>query len=108
MFDEKYFFLALLMGYIATYGARILPFLLFKHKQEGENLVFIQKNMPLVIMVILVFYTFFIYDFSHTQTLVFVLVSCIFTLVLQLCFKSALISISLGIIFYMAISRIFG
>ena len=107
MFDEIYFLTALFMGFLATYGARVLPLILFKDKKHNENLAFIQKNMPLVIMVVLVFYTFFLYDFSNLKVLFCVLISCVFTFVLEFLFKSAFLSILFGIIFYMSLIKFF-
>lgn len=105
MFDSTYFILAVFMGFLATYGARILPFLLFKRKKEAQ-LELIQKNMPLMIMVILVFYTLFGLDFSTPLSSLCALLACALALILQMLFKSALLSILLSTLFYMLISRL--
>lgn len=107
MFDGLYVILAIFMGFLANYGARFLPFLLFKNKKQDLNLLFLQKNMPLVIMVILVFYTLFALDFTSLKTALMALASCAFVLILQLYFKNALLSIFAGVLFYMLILRFF-
>ncbi|HJE66623.1 MAG TPA: AzlD domain-containing protein [Campylobacter avium] len=101
------FILALFVGFLATYSSRLLPFLLFKSKVEGKNLLILQKNMPLAIMIILVFYTFYTYEISNLKELFILLVSCAFVLFLHIKFKSALLSIVLGILLYMLLLRVF-
>lgn len=99
MFDSFYLE-AVFVGFLATYLGRVLPFLLFKYKQNSNTLGFIQKNMPLVIMVILVFYCLFSFELDFV-----LFFSCALVLVLEICFKNALLSIILGTIFYMIASR---
>lgn len=103
---ESKFVLIVFISFLATYGARLLPFLLLKKKSEAKNLLFIQKNMPLAIMVILVFYTFYSYDLSGFENIFALFASCIFVLFLHIIFKSALLSIVIGILFYMLCIRI--
>lgn len=50
--------LAILAAFFGTYLTRILAFVLFYRKKASVNLKFIQNNMPLMIIVILFFYTF--------------------------------------------------
>lgn len=106
MFDF-YVILAIFMGFLATFGGRILPFLLFRSKSEGKNLAQIQQNMPLMIMVILVFYTLFSLDFSSLSKTFIAVIACISTFALQICFKNAILSIFVGTILYMILGRIF-
>ena len=96
------------VGFLATFGARLLPYLLFRSKNEGAKLAFIQKNMPLIIMVVLVFYTLFGLDFSSLRGTFVGLGACALVLGLQICFKNALLSMFAGTCFFMLASRFFG
>ena len=96
------------IGFLATFGARLLPYLLFRSKKEGQRLEFIQKNMPLVIMVVLVFYTLFGLDFSTFESTLVGLGACALVLLLQIFFKNALLSMFAGVCFYMLLLRFFG
>lgn len=108
MFDSKYFILCVFMGFLATYGSRILPFFLFKKSRENsQTLSFIQKNMPLMIMVILVFYTLFSYDFSNSKILYSFIFCSFLALILQIISKNALLSIFISVIVYMIFLRFF-
>ena len=100
------FILILFIAFLATYSTRLLPFLLLKKKTESKNLLFIQQNMPLAIMIILVFYTFYSYDLSSFEGFFALFLSCIFVIFLHIIFKSALLSIVFGIFFYMLCIRI--
>lgn len=100
------FILIIFIAFLATYSSRLLPFLLFNKKSESKKLLFIQHNMPLAIMVILVFYTFYSYDLSSFENIFSLFLSCVFVLFLHIVFKSALFSIVFGILFYMLCLRI--
>ncbi|TQR60242.1 branched-chain amino acid transporter permease [Campylobacter troglodytis] len=99
--------LYVLMGFLATFTPRIAPYLLFRKERQGKNLSFIQKNMPLLIMVVLVFYTLFGLDFSTVRGGFSGLLACFLVLLMQLLFKNALLSIFLGTCFYMFLLRFF-
>lgn len=104
--SNSYVFLAIFMGFLATFGGRLLPYLIFRKKSEGRNLAFIQRNMPLVIMVVLVFYTLLSIDFSDTSKALSALVACFSTLFMQICFKNALVSMFCGTCLYMILLRL--
>lgn len=105
--SSSYIVLAVFMGFLATFGGRLLPYLIFRKKSEGRNLAFIQRNMPLVIMVVLVFYTLLSIDFNDTSKALSAVIACISTLVLQICFKNALVSMFCGVCLYMVLLRLF-
>lgn len=104
--SNSYVILAIFMGFLATFGGRLLPYLIFRKKSEGRNLAFIQRNMPLVIMVVLVFYTLLSIDFSDTSKALSALMACFSTLILQICFKNALLSMFSGTCLYMILLRL--
>ncbi|MDR2790420.1 MAG: AzlD domain-containing protein [Campylobacteraceae bacterium] len=55
--DVSYILLAILAASCATFATRVLPFLIFDKKQNlSKMLELFEKNMPLMIMVVLVFY----------------------------------------------------
>ncbi|EOJ0153689.1 branched-chain amino acid transporter permease [Campylobacter coli] len=104
---DKNILYAILAASLATYLTRVLAFILFKNKKENCHLLFVQYNMPLVIIIILFFYTFYEVDFySYPYGLDFI-VSCILVFLIHLLFKNALLSIILGTIFYMFVLRLF-
>lgn len=105
MFDEFYL-KAVIIAFLATFAPRFLPYLLFKKQARNDNLSFIQENMPLIIMVVLVFYCFLSFDFKTFPYAIDMLCACILVLILQLIFKNALISIFVSTLFYMIISRL--
>lgn len=104
--SNSYVILAIFMGFLATFGGRLLPYLIFRKKSEGRNLAFIQRNMPLVIMVVLVFYTLLSIDFNDTSRALSALTACFSTLILQICFKNALVSMFSGTCLYMILLRL--
>lgn len=99
--SDFYIILAIFMGFLATFGGRILPFLLFASKSEGKHLTHIQRNMPLVIMVVLVFYTLFSLDFSSFSKIIIAVIAYISTFIVQIIFKNAILSIFVGTFLYM-------
>lgn len=103
--SEIYIILAIFMGFLATFGGRLLPLLIFGKQSSHQALGYIQKNMPLIIMVVLVFYTLFGLDFSRFESSTLSLISCVLTLLIQICFKNALFSIFTGTCFYILALR---
>ncbi|MCH5336158.1 MAG: AzlD domain-containing protein [Campylobacter sp.] len=105
MFDTK--ILALIFaGFLGTYLTRVLAYALFRNKKPGPYFSFIQKNMPLIIIVILFFYTFYGVNFTHFPYGLHIIIACIFVFLLHLKFKNMLLSVILGTIFYMFVLRI--
>lgn len=82
MQNENYILLAIFMGFLATFLSRITPLIFFK-KEPSSTIIYIQKNMPLAIMIILVFYTLFSFDLSNFSSVLAVILACFFTLFLQ-------------------------
>ncbi|ECQ5363589.1 branched-chain amino acid ABC transporter [Campylobacter coli] len=104
---DKNILYAILAASLATYLTRVLAFILFKNKKENYHLLFVQYNMPLVIIIILFFYTFYEVDFYPYPYGLNFIVSCILVFLIHLLFKNALLSIILGTIFYMFVLRLF-
>ena len=53
---SSYLLGGIVVAMLATYATRIIPFLLFRTKEPSSLVQYIERNMPLMIMVILVFY----------------------------------------------------
>ncbi|MBS4236067.1 branched-chain amino acid transporter permease [Campylobacter vulpis] len=103
---EKYILMMIFAAFLGTYLSRVLPYVFFKHKKESQNLLFIQKNMPLLIIIVLFFYTFYGVDFTHSPYGLDMILACVFVFLFHLKFKNALLSIILGTIFYMICLRL--
>ncbi|HED8510953.1 TPA: AzlD domain-containing protein [Campylobacter upsaliensis] len=103
---ENYILMMIFAAFLGTYLSRVLSYALFKHKKESQNLLFIQKNMPLLIIIILFFYTFYGVDFMRFPYGLDMILACVFVLLFHLKFKNALLSIILGTIFYMICLRL--
>lgn len=103
---DSYILTMIFVAFLGTYLTRVLAYWFFKSKKPSENLSFIQKNMPLLIIVILFFYTFYGVNFFKKPYGLDILLSCILVFLLHLKFKNALLSIVLGTIFYMLFSRL--
>lgn len=104
---DKNILYSIIAAFLATYLTRILAFVLFKKKKENRHLLFIQHNMPLAIIIILFFYTFYDVKFSSYPYGFDFILSCILVFLIHLIFKNALLSIILGTIFYMLALRLF-
>lgn len=105
MFDVKILTL-IFAGFLGTYLTRVLAYALFKNKKPSSHFSFIQKNMPLIIIVILFFYTFYGVDFTKFPYGLHIILACVFVFLIHSKFKSMLLSVILGTIFYMLILRI--
>ncbi len=105
MFSDS-IFIMIIAAFIGTYLTRILPYWLFKNKQESKNLAFLQLNMPLVIIIVLFFYTFYDINFTQAPYGLDVICACIFVFVLHYIFKNSLLSIIAGTVFYMILLNI--
>lgn len=92
---------------IATMITRFLPYILLKKRSDNKTLIFLQKNMGLFIIIILLIYALkstnllkFPYGFNE-------IFSLILALLLQIKTKNALLSIVLPTIVYMLLIKIF-
>ena len=54
--ESSYIIGSIIVATLATYATRIIPFLLFRTREPSPLIKYIELNMPLMIMVILVFY----------------------------------------------------
>ena len=54
--ESSYIIGGIVIAALATYATRIIPFLVFRQREPSPLIRYIEHNMPLMIMVILVFY----------------------------------------------------
>ncbi len=98
---HEYLISAIVIATIATYITRITPFLFFGHKPPSAMIRYIEWNMPIMIMVILVFYAlkdvkWTLYPFGLPEIIgVFVAV------MMHLKYSNALLSIISATLIYM-------
>lgn len=99
--ESSYLIGAIIVASIATYTTRIIPFLLFRTREPSPLVKYIELNMPLMIMVILVFYalkdvTWEIYPYGIAE-----IIGVIVAIALHVKFKNALLSIFIATLVYM-------
>ena len=54
--DSSYIIAGIVIASVLTYVTRIIPFIFFRKKEPSDTIKYIEWNMPVMIMVILVFY----------------------------------------------------
>ncbi|MDR0579662.1 MAG: AzlD domain-containing protein [Campylobacteraceae bacterium] len=105
--DTGYILLAILAASCATFATRVLPFLLFDKKQKpSKTLELFEKNMPLMIMVVLVFYALKDTSFHEYPYGLCEIIGISTAFMLHIKFKNALLSIIGATAVYMMIVRI--
>lgn len=99
--ETSYLIGAIFIASIMTYLTRIIPFLFFRKKEPSAIIRYIEWNMPVMIMVILVFYalrdvSWDIYPYGISE-IIGVLVAGF----IHVKFKNALLSIFIATLLYM-------
>ena len=104
--STEYLILATLSAMVATYSTRILAFWIFRNHKGSSWLFYLQKNMPVAIMTILVFYA--LKDVAWSETYGWrELGGIALTMASFLWFRNALLSIFSGVVFYMVTLHLF-
>jgi branched-subunit amino acid transport protein AzlD len=105
--EASYILMAILAASFATFTARVLPFLLFGKKQKtSKTLELFEKNMPLMIMVILVFYAIRDTPFNEYPYGMSEIIGILSASVLHVKFKNALLSIIGATAIYMILIQV--
>jgi branched-subunit amino acid transport protein AzlD len=92
--EASYVLAAILTASFATFATRVLPFLLFDKKQKPSKMLeLFEKNMPLMIMVILVFYAIKDTTFDQYPYGISEIAGILSAFILHVSFKNALLSI---------------
>ncbi|MCI6988445.1 MAG: AzlD domain-containing protein [Campylobacter sp.] len=100
-----YLFMTLIIASIATFLTRSLPYFFLKKHSSHPILMFLQKNMGLLIMVILVFYALKPTKLTEFPFGLPEILSVIICIILQIYKKNALVSIAFSTAFYMILIR---
>lgn len=98
----SYLLLATLVASLATYLTRILAFWIFGRAKPAPWLLFLQRQMPVAIMTILLFYALKDVPWSETYGW-HELGGIALTVGSYLAFRNALLSIFSGVAFYMIV-----
>lgn len=106
--ESSYLIFGIAIATLATYATRILPFIYFRKKEPTDIIKYIEWNMPIMIMVILVFYAikdvkWEIYPYGMAE-----IIGILIAGALHVRFKNALLSVLIATITYMVlIQRVF-
>ncbi|MBE0492220.1 MAG: AzlD domain-containing protein [Sulfurospirillum sp.] len=108
MFESSYLIGSIFVAACVTYATRAIPFAFFAKKKPSSLVKYFEINMPLMIMVILVFYALkdvkwevYPYGLAH-------IIAIAITLLTYLRFNNALLSILLATVAYMiSVQKIF-
>lgn len=101
--NEKYLLIGIIIAFLATFLTRIIPFIIFAKRKPGKTLKYIEIYLPVMIMIILVFYAlrnviFSAYPFGLPE-----IIGVIVAAGIHLMFRQALLSIILATAIYMYI-----
>lgn len=101
--ESSYIIGSIIVAAFATYATRIIPFLLFRTREPSPLIKYIELNMPLMIMVILVFYALKDVTWeSYPYGLAEIIGVCV-AIALHVKFKNALLSIFVATLTYMVL-----
>ncbi|MDD3325189.1 MAG: AzlD domain-containing protein [Sulfurospirillaceae bacterium] len=99
--QSSYLIGGIVVAMLATYATRIIPFLLFRNREPSPFIQYIELNMPLMIMVVLVFYALKDVKWeSYPYGLAEIIGVCV-AIGLHVRFKNALLSIFIATLAYM-------
>ncbi len=99
--ESSYLIGSIIVATLATYATRIIPFLLFRTREPSPLIKYIELNMPLMIMVILVFYAMKDVKWESYPYGMAELIGLSVAIVLHVRFKNALLSIFIATLSYM-------
>lgn len=101
--SEKYLFIGIIVAFLATFLTRVTPFVVFAKRKPGKTLRYIEIYLPVMIMIILVFYAlrdvkFSIYPFGLPE-----IIGIVVAMSVHILTKQALLSIVIATTIYMYI-----
>lgn len=99
--ESSYLIGAIFIASIMTYITRITPFLFFRKKEPSALIRYIEWNMPVMIMVILVFYALKDVKWDMYPYGIAEIIGVLVAAFVHVKFKNALFSIFLATITYM-------
>lgn len=101
--SSEFMILAIIVASLATYATRILPFLFFAKREPGPLVRHIEYFMPMMIMVILVFYAIKDVPFDEYPYGIPEIIGVVIAFVVHGWQKNALLSIIAATITYMVL-----
>ena len=101
--ESSYIIGSIVIATLATYATRIIPFLLFRTREPSPLVKYIERNMPLMIMVILVFYALKDVRWESYPYGLAELIGVSVAILLHVKFKNALLSIFVATLTYMVL-----
>jgi len=101
--ESSYLIGAIIVATLATYATRIIPFLLFRTREPSALIKYIELNMPVMIMVILVFYALKDVKWESYPYGLAELIGVSVAILLHVRFKNALLSIFIATLVYMVL-----
>ena len=101
--EASYLISGIVIATCATYATRIIPFLLFRTREPSALIQYIERTMPVMIMVVLVFYALKDVTWEHYPYGIAEIVGVSVAILLHVRFKNALLSIFAATLLYMVL-----
>ncbi|NOX14480.1 MAG: branched-chain amino acid ABC transporter [Epsilonproteobacteria bacterium] len=99
--QNSYLISGIVIAVIATYMTRLIPFLFFAKRKPSPMIRYIEWNMPLMIMVILVFYALKDVKWAQYPYGMAEIIGVAVAILIHLKFNNALLSIIISTMTYM-------
>jgi branched-subunit amino acid transport protein AzlD len=101
--ESSYLICSIIVASLATYATRIISFLLFRTSEPSPLVKYIELNMPVMIMVILVFYALKDVKWEAYPYGLAEIIGVSVAILLHVKFKNALLSIFIATLTYMVL-----
>jgi len=101
--ESSYLIAGIIIAAVMTYMTRVIPFIFFRKKEPSVIIKYIEWNMPVMIMVILIFYALKDVNWEVYPYGVAEMVGIITAGVLHVKYKNALLSIFVATVAYMVL-----
>jgi branched-subunit amino acid transport protein AzlD len=101
--ESSYLIGGIIVAMCATYATRVIPFIWFRTREPSALIKYIELNMPVMIMVILVFYALKDVKWESYPYGVAEIIGVGVAIGLHVKFKNALLSIFIATLVYMVL-----
>lgn len=101
--EASYLISGIVIAMCATYATRIIPFLLFRTREPSALVQYIERTMPVMIMVVLVFYALKDVTWERYPYGIAEIIGVSVAIFLHVRFKNALLSIFVATLLYMVL-----
>lgn len=99
--QSSYLMAGIIIAAIATYLTRVIPFVFFAKREPSPLIRYIEWNMPLMIMVILVFYALKDVKWNEYPFGIAEIIGVLIAIFIHVKFNNALLSIIISTMTYM-------